>query len=60
MKCPKCYATLKQIPGTNKLEVDCITRTKKCLNCGYTFETVEIDRDMYERIVGKPHLSERR
>ena len=51
MKCPKCYASLKQIPKATKNAVDCVTRTKVCRSCGYTFETVEIDRDMYKKIL---------
>lgn len=51
MKCPKCYASMKQLPQCNITRVDCIQRTKVCRNCGYVLETVEIDKDMYEKIL---------
>jgi transcriptional regulator NrdR family protein len=51
MKCPKCYSNLKQIPLSKIAKVDCVQRTKVCRECGYILETIEIDKDMYEKIL---------
>lgn len=49
MKCPKCYAYAR-IVSTEKM-TDSVERLKECKNCGYRFYTVEIDKDLYEKVV---------
>ena len=49
MTCPKCNEKTRTIE-TNT-EDDSIMRRRECLVCGYRFSTIEIDRDLYERLV---------
>lgn len=47
--CPVCGAKTKVIDSHP--DEDSINRKRKCLGCGYRFLTVEIDKDLYERIL---------
>lgn len=49
MTCPKCSETTKVVDS--RVEVDSVWRRRECQNCGYRFNTTEIDVDMYERLV---------
>lgn len=48
MTCPKCNGKTKVIEST--IDDDSITRRRACAECGYRFNTVEIDKDLYERL----------
>lgn len=49
MTCPKCNENTRVIDS--KSDEDSTERRRECLVCGYRFSTVEIDRDLYERLV---------
>jgi transcriptional regulator NrdR family protein len=49
MTCPKCNE--KTIVIDSITDEDSTTRRRKCLECDYRFTTVEIDKDLYERLV---------
>ena len=48
MTCPKCNEKTKVIDSHT--DEDSTERRRECTNCGYRFSTVEIDRDLYERV----------
>lgn len=56
MTCPKCYEKTKVIDSTT--DEDSTTRRRECMACGYRFSTIEIDKDLYERLV-KHHEKQR-
>jgi transcriptional regulator NrdR family protein len=58
MRCPICNG--KTSVSDSRPEDDCINRTRKCAECGHTFFTVEIDRDLYERLVRKNDKNRKR
>jgi transcriptional regulator NrdR family protein len=43
MLCPICDGQTKVYDS--RPEVDCVTRRRKCLECGHCFKTVEVDAD---------------
>lgn len=45
MKCPKCFCSTIVVDTTTK--IDCNERRRECKNCGYRFNTVEVDEDMH-------------
>lgn len=48
MTCPICNGNSKV---TNTYDyIDHVIRYRKCLECGYAFHTVEIDKDIYQRL----------
>lgn len=49
MNCPNCNGETKVI--RSHYHSDHIERRRKCLTCGLRFATVEIDSDLYERII---------
>lgn len=49
MTCPNCNEKTKVIDSTT--DEDSTTRRRECTACGYRFSTVEIDKDLYERLV---------
>ena len=49
MTCPKCNEKTKVIDSRS--DEDSTERRHECLVCGYRFSTIEIDRDLYERLV---------
>lgn len=49
MTCPKCYKKTKVIDSRS--DEDSTERRRECLVCGYRFTTIEIDNDLYERMV---------
>lgn len=49
MTCPKCFEKTKVIDS--RPDDDYVERRRECLECGYRFSTIEIDRDLYERTV---------
>lgn len=49
MTCPKCNEKTKVIESIT--DEDSTIRRRECLACGYRFSTVEIDKDLYERMV---------
>ena len=57
MTCPICNGATNILDS--RLEIDCVNRRRECQECGYRFNTVEIDKDLYERIAGiyKPKKS---
>lgn len=48
MTCPKCNEKTKVIDSLT--DEDSTLRRRECMACGYRFSTVEIDKDLYERI----------
>ena len=52
MTCSKCNGKTKVIDS--RTDEDSTERRRECVECGYRFSTVEVDRDLYERLV-KPH-----
>lgn len=51
MLCPVCDGATKIVDS--RKDVDCVTRRRECIVCKYRFTTVEIDRDMYRKMIGK-------
>lgn len=49
MTCPRCYERTKVIDS--QAEEGCVRRRHSCPACGYRFFTIEIDEDLYERMV---------
>lgn len=49
MTCPKCNEKTRVIESVT--DEDSTTRRRECITCGYRFSTVEIDKDLYERLV---------
>ena len=49
MTCPNCNEKTKVIES-NAFE-DSIERRRECLACGYRFNTIEIDKELYQRIL---------
>lgn len=49
MTCPKCNEKAKVIDSRS--DEDSTERRHECLVCKYRFSTIEIDRDLYERLV---------
>lgn len=48
MKCPKCNGNTKVTDS--RCEDDCVNRRRVCLECGYRFSTIEVDRDWYDNM----------
>jgi transcriptional repressor NrdR len=53
MTCPKCFENTKVI--NSRHEEDAIMRRRECNACGYRFTTIEIDKDLFERMVKNPN-----
>ena len=51
MICPICGDIVRVY--YTKAETDCIRRKRKCVGCGFSFYTVEIDQDQYEKLLGR-------
>ena len=49
MTCPQCCSKTKI--WDSRMQDDAKRRRHKCLSCGYRFTTIEIDEDLYERMV---------
>lgn len=54
MTCPKCNGKTKVIESIT--DDDSITRRRECVECGYRFNTVEIDKDLYERLAKRKEV----
>lgn len=54
MTCPVCFGYTKVIDSRKR--IDHVLRQRKCILCGYTFNTIETDEDLYQRLEkGKNH-----
>ena len=51
MTCPTCFAKTKTIE--TKSDTDSIVRRRECLRCKCRFSTIEIDKDLYLRMVNR-------
>jgi len=51
MICPVCGEKTMVIYSGG--DVDCVNRRRQCVECGYRFNTIEIDKDIYDRVVRK-------
>lgn len=49
MTCPVCEGKTGVIDS--RPEPDCICRRRECKVCGFRFDTIELDEDLFERIV---------
>ncbi len=49
MKCPKCSGDTR-VRDSRPLP-DSVSRRRECLVCGFRFSTVEVDVDLYARLV---------
>ena len=49
MKCPVCLGDTAVIDSRD--DPDAVNRKRKCKKCGYKFRTVEIDTDLYNKLV---------
>ncbi len=49
MVCPKCGGNTKVVDS--RAEVDCVNRKRQCTDCSYRFLTIEIDEDIYKKVV---------
>lgn len=49
MTCPKCNRKTKVIDS--RTDEDSTDRRRECTLCGYRFTTVEVDKDLFERMV---------
>ena len=52
MTCPVCNGKTKILE--TRSDNESINRRRECLRCGYRFSTVEMDKDLYRRIVKNP------
>lgn len=48
MTCPLCNG--KTMIWDSRHDEESVRRGRKCLDCGYKFLTVEIDKDLYDRM----------
>ena len=46
MLCPVCEGETKVIDSRRK--PDCVNRRRECLECGFRFNTVEVDTDYFD------------
>jgi transcriptional regulator NrdR family protein len=51
MTCPECNGKTKVVDS--RTDEDSTLRRRECIDCGYRFSTVEVDKDMYERMMRK-------
>lgn len=51
MLCPVCCSKAKVLD--TRMYADYVRRRQECIYCGYRFTTIEIDKDVYERITRK-------
>ena len=51
LPCPKCGGDTIILCKT--VECDHLQRRRKCTACNFRFNTIEIDKDMFERLVKK-------
>lgn len=58
MTCPKCGEDTKVIDSRS--ETDSIMRIRKCVACDYRFKTIELDNDLFEKIVEHTHVDQRK
>jgi Zn ribbon nucleic-acid-binding protein len=49
MTCPNCNGKTKVVDS--RTDEDSTERRRECVECGYRFSTVEVDRDLFERMV---------
>lgn len=52
MDCPVCGG--ETIVADSRGAGDQIKRRRRCLACGYRFNTIELDMDQYERMIRRP------
>ena len=48
MTCPKCSGKTKVIDS--RPDVDSVWRKRECLECKYRFETIELEKDLKEKL----------
>ena len=48
--CRKCSADPSKVYDIRISADDIVTRRRECLECGYRWVTVEINRDIYEKL----------
>lgn len=53
MTCPECGSCQIGVLY-NRSQEDSIYRRRKCFDCGQRFNTIEIDVDVYEKLMDKP------
>lgn len=51
MLCPNCQGKTKTVDSRMDASGDSVYRRHRCLQCGLDFRTIEIDLDLYERLV---------
>lgn len=51
MTCPQCNGRTEIYDSRH--EDDAVNRKRQCRKCGFRFQTIEIDKDYYERLVKK-------
>lgn len=51
MTCPECGEKTKVLES--KDNEDFVERRRECYSCGYRFNTIEVDKDLYERVVNR-------
>ena len=49
MTCPNCNSRTKVVDS--RTDEDSTERRRECVACGYRFTTVEVDKDLFERMV---------
>lgn len=49
MTCPICNGKTKVIDS--RYDDDSTKRRRECAECGYRFSTIEVDSDLYDRMV---------
>lgn len=55
MTCPLCNG--KTMIWDSRHDDESVRRGRKCLECGYKFLTIEIDKDLYDRLEKRNGLS---
>lgn len=49
MTCPECNRKTHIVE--TRFDDDSVRRRRECRECGYRFTTLEVDKDLYERLV---------
>lgn len=51
MLCPNCFNERIKCIDSRK-DIDAIIRRRECCECGFKWQTIEIDEDLYKSILG--------
>ena len=49
MKCPVCGAET-EVVNSRSIDVDCVRRSRECVECKYRFSTLEYEEEVIKRM----------